>query len=196
MSFTADCSTISPNKHVVTLDLSNSSAVTAFQMDIHLPEGLKLVGASLSDRATASHSLEMTTLASGAYRLLGASMMSKAFAGNEGTLLTLEIEGATSGMAVIDGIMLAEPDATLHKHDAMTLAFDNTGVQEMMSDVSIYLQDGMVVVESPVASKVQFILPNGMSVVHEVKAGRNVYNTGLEGVVIVKVGSQVKKFKL
>ena len=110
--------------------------------------------------------------------------------------LTLEIEGATSGMAVIDGIMLAEPDATLHKHDAMTLAFDNTGVQEMMSDVSIYLQDGMVVVESPVASKVQFILPNGMSVVHEVKAGRNVYNTGLEGVVIVKVGSQVKKFKL
>ena len=196
MSFTADCSTISSNKHVVTLDLSNSSAVTAFQMDINLPEGLKLVNASLSDRATASHSLEMTTLASGAYRLLGASMMSKAFVGSEGTLLTLEIEGATSGMAIIDGIMLAEPDATLHKHDAMTLAFDNSGVQEMMSDVSIYLQDGMVVVESPVASKVQFILPNGMSVVHEVKPGRNIYNTGLEGVVIVKVGSQVKKFKL
>lgn len=195
-SFTANCSTITPNKHVVTLDLSNSSAVTAFQMDIHLPEGLKLVGASLSDRATASHSLEMTTLASGAYRLLGASMMSKAFAGSEGALLTLEIEGTASGMAIIDGIMLAEPDATLHKHDAMTLAFDNTGVQEMMSDVSIYLQDGMVVVESPVASKVQFILPNGMSVVREVKPGRNVYNTGLEGIVIVKVGNQVKKFKL
>lgn len=196
MSFTADCSTISSNKHIVTLDLSNSSAVTAFQMDINLQEGLKLVNASLSGRGTASHSLEMTTLASGAYRLLGASMMSKAFVGSEGTLLTLEIEGATSGMAVIDGIMLAEPDATLHNHDAMTLAFDNTGVQEMMSDVSIYLQNGMVVVESPVASKVQFILPNGMSVVHEVKPGRNIYNTGLEGVVIVKVGSQVKKFKL
>ena len=196
MSFTANCSTISPNRHVVTLDLSNSNAVTAFQMDINLPDGLKLVDASLSDRATASHSLEMTTLASGAYRLLGASMMSKAFAGSEGALLTLEIEGDAIGAAVIDGIMLAEPDATLHQHDAMTLALGNSGVHEMMSDVNIYLQDGMVVVESPVASKVQFILPNGMSVVREVKAGRNVYNTGLKGVVIVKVGNQVNKFRL
>ena len=196
MSFTANCSTISPNRHVVTLDLSNSSAVTAFQMDINLPDGLKLVDASLSDRATASHSLEMTTLASGAYRLLGASMMSKAFADSEGALLTLEIEGDAIGAAVIDGIMLAEPDATLHQHDAMTLALGNSGVHEMMSDVNIYLQDGMVVVESPVASKVQFILPNGMSVVREVKAGRNVYNTGLKGVVIVKVGNQVNKFRL
>ena len=196
MSFTANCSTISPNRHVVTLDLSNSNAVTAFQMDINLPDGMKLVDASLSDRATASHSLEMTTLASGAYRLLGASMMSKAFASSEGALLTLEIEGDASGAAVIDGIMLAEPDATLHQHDAMTLALGNSGVHEMMSDVNIYLQDGMVVVESPVASKVQFILPNGMSVVREVKAGRNVYNTGLKGVVIVKVGNQVNKFRL
>ena len=196
MSFGANCSTIAPSKHVVTLDLSNSSAVTAFQMDINLPDGLKLTNATLSDRATASHNLEMTMLTNGAYRLLGASMMSKAFAGSEGALLTLEIEGTASGMAIIDGIMLAEPDATLHKHDAMTLTFDASGVHEMNGDVRIYTQDGMVVVESPVADKVQFILPNGMSIVREVKAGRNVYNTGLVGVVIVKVGNQVKKFRL
>ena len=196
MVLAADCNTVASGKRVVTLDLSNSTAVTAFQMDITLPDGMSLVGASLSDRATASHSLEMTTLASGAYRLLGASMMSKAFADNEGTLLTLEIEGTASGVVVIDGIMVAEPNTTLHELGAMTLTFDASSIQETRSDVRIYTQDGMVVVESPVTDKVQFILPNGISVVKEVKAGRNVYRTGLNGIVMVKVGEQVKKFKM
>jgi uncharacterized protein YjdB len=196
MTLAANCSSIAPDRYAVTLDLSNSSAVTAFQMDINLPNGMKLVGATLSDRATASHSLEMTELASGAYRLLGASMMSKPFAGCEGTLLTLEIEGNANGMAIIDGIMLAEPNTALHKHDAMMLTFDASSVHELRGEVRIYTQDGLVVVESPETDKVQFILSNGMSIMREVKAGRNVYDTGLQGVVMVKVGDQVKKFKL
>ena len=196
MALAANCSNIAPGRYVVTLDLNNSSAITAFQMDINLPMGMKLVNANLSNRASSSHTLEMAELANGTYRLLGSSMMSKAFAGNEGSLLTLEIEGAATGNAVIDGIMLAEPNTFLHKHDAMMLTFDASGVSEMCSDVRIYTENGMVVVESPVANKVQFILPNGMSVERDVKAGRNVYNTGLNGVVIVKVSNQVKKFKL
>lgn len=196
MALAANCSNIAPGRYVVTLDLNNSSAITAFQMDINLPMGMKLVNANLSNRASSSHTLEMAELANGTYRLLGSSMMSKAFAGNEGSLLTLEIEGAATGNAVIDGIMLAEPNTFLHKHDAMMLTFDASGVSEMCSDVCIYTENGMVVVESPVANKVQFILPNGMSVERDVKAGRNVYNTGLNGVVIVKVSNQVKKFKL
>jgi len=196
IAFAAHCRNIATDRYAVTLDMSNSSAVTAFQMDVNLPNGMKLVGATLSDRATASHSLEMTELANGSYRLLGASMMSKAFTGNEGTLLTLEIEGTANGMAVIDGIMLAEPDATLHKHDAMILTFDASSVHEMYNDIRIYTEDGMVVVESPMATRVQFILPNGMSATREVKPGRNVYNMGFDGVVIVKVDDLVKKFKL
>ena len=196
MALAANCSNIAPGRYVVTLDLNNSSAITAFQMDINLPIGMKLVNANLSNRASSSHTLEMAELANGTYRLLGLSMMSKAFAGNEGALLMLEIEGAATGNAIIDGIMLAEPNTFLHKHDAMMLTFDASGVYEMCSDVRIYTENGMVVVESPVANKVQFILPNGMSVERDVKAGRNVYNTGLNGVVIVKVSDQVKKFKL
>ena len=196
MALAANCSNIAPGRYVVTLDLNNSSAITAFQMDINLPMGMKLVNANLSNRASSSHTLEMAELANGTYRLLGSSMMSKAFAGNEGSLLTLEIEGAATGNAVIDGIMLAEPNTFLHKHDAMMLTFDASGVSEMCSDVRIYTENGMVVVESPVANKVQIILPNGMSVTRDVKPGRNVYNTGLNGVVIVKVSDQVKKFKL
>lgn len=197
MAIVANGKMIATDRYAVTLDLSNSSAVTAFQMDVNLPNGMKLVGATLSNRASSSHSLEMNELANGAYRLLGASMMSKTFAGNEGTLLTLEIEGSTSGMAVIDGIMLAEPDATLHRHDAIILTFDDaSGVHEMYNEVRIYTEDGKVVVESPIATKVQFILPNGMSLTKEVKSGRNVYDTGFNGVVIVKVDTQVKKFKL
>lgn len=196
MAFAANCTSPAPGRYLVTLNLNNCNAITAFQMDVKLPMGMKLMNANLSNRATASHSLEMTDLANGAYRLLGASMMSKAFAGNEGNLLTLEIEGTTSGTAIIDGIMLAEPNTTLHRHDAMMLSFDYSSIYEMNSNVLIYTQDGMVVVESPVATKVQFILPNGMSIVRNVKVGRNVYNTGANGIVIVKVADQVKKFKL
>ena len=180
----------------VTLDLNNSNAITAFQMDVNLPAGMRLTGASLTNRASSSHSLEMTTLTSGAYRLLGASMTSMPFIGSEGALLTLEIEGAADGVAIIDGISLAEPNTTLHELDALMLSFDNSSVYELYSDVRIYTQDGMVIVESPVATKVQFVLPNGMGMVCDVKVGRNVYSTGFKGIVMVKVGDQVRKFKL
>lgn len=196
MSLATNCSSIATNRYIVTLDLSNSNAVTAFQMDINLPTGMRLVNATLSDRATVSHSLEMSEVANGTYRLLGASMMSKSFAGNEGTLLTLEIDGTANGVAVIDGIMLAEPNMALHNHDAMMLTFDASGVNEISGDIRIYTQDGMVVVESPVATQVQFVLPNGMSIMRDVKIGRNVYSTGLKGIVMVKVGNHVKKFNL
>jgi len=196
MALAANCSNIAPGRYVVTLELSNSSAITAFQMDINLPMGMKLVNANLSNRASSSHTLEMAELANGTYRLLGSSMMSKAFAGNEGALLTLEIEGAATCNAFIDGIMLAEPNTFLHEHDAMMLTFDASGVSEMCSDVRIYAENGMVVVESPMSAKVQIILPNGMCVMRDAKPGRNVYSTVQSGIVIVKVGDQVKKFRL
>ena len=196
MGMTYNCTSTAAGRHVVTIDLNNSDAVTAFQMDVTLPTGMTLTNASLTGRASASHTLEMTELSNGAYRLLGASMMSKAFSGNEGALLTLEIEGASDGTALIDGIMLAEPNTALHELDAMTLSFGQSGMTEIGSGLRIYVESGMVVVESPAATTVQFILTNGMSVTRDVKVGRNVYNTGLEGVVIVKAGDQVKKLKL
>ena len=196
MNMAANCMMTAPGRYVVTLDLNNSNAITAFQMDVNLTAGMRLAGAWLSDRASSSHSLEMTELAGGAYRMLGASMMSKAFAGNEGALLTMEIEGTADGMAIIDGIMLAEPNTTLHQHNALTLSFAPSGVSELTDGMRIYNQGDMIVVESPVATQVQFVLPNGMNIVREVKAGRNVYNAGFKGIVIVKASNQVKKFNL
>ena len=196
MGMTYNCTSTASGRHVVTIDLNNSDAVTAFQMDVTLPTGMTLTNACLTGRASASHTLEMTELSNGAYRLLSASVMSKAFSGNEGALLTLEIEGASDGTALINGIMLAEPNTALHELDAMTLSFGQSGMTEIGSGLRIYVESGMVVVESPAATTVQFILPNGMSVTRDVKVGRNVYNTGLEGVVIVKAGDQVKKLKL
>ena len=196
MDFAINCNITASGRYLVTLDLNNSNAITAFQMDVTLPMGMKMVNANLSDRATSSHSLELVELSNGTYRLLGSSIMSKAFVGNEGALLTLEIEGTALENAIIDGIMLAEPNTALHKHDAIMLSFDTSSVHEMYSEVRIYTQNGMVIVESPVADKVQFILPNGINVMRDVKPGRNVYSTGLRGIVIVKLGDQVKKFRL
>ena len=78
----------------------------------------------------------------------------------------------------------------------MMLLFDKSCIYDLSGDVRIYAQDGMVVVESPVTTRIQFVLPNGMSMMRDVKIGRNVYNTGIKGIVIVKVGDYVKKFNL
>ena len=73
----------------IMLSLDNTSAFSAFQMDMKLPVGLTLIGARLSDRAC-DHSLlihktDETT------RLLGFSLGNTPIDGNSGTLLTLTV---------------------------------------------------------------------------------------------------------
>ena len=78
--------------------LDNSREYVGFQMDIQLPEGMRIVEASLADRAG---NLDLMTgeNSEGAYRLLASSISNEAMAGKTGSLvmLTVETDGSYAG---------------------------------------------------------------------------------------------------
>ena len=65
--------------------------ITAFQMDIKADEGATVEGVTLGDRAAADHSVSAKKLADGTLRVLVYSRTTQPFAGNNGTLLNIQV---------------------------------------------------------------------------------------------------------
>ncbi|MBR1932753.1 MAG: hypothetical protein IJ841_03610 [Prevotella sp.] len=71
--------------------LKNTTDYVAFQMDVVLPEGMTLVGESLTDRASTQR-LASANLADGTHRIISVPLLNKTFKGNEGAVLYLDVE--------------------------------------------------------------------------------------------------------
>ena len=178
----------------VIINLSNNVDITAFQMDLNLPEGMTLVDASLSDHASSSHQVAFNQLANGDYRLLVSSPMCKSFTGDNGTILTLTLAGEPSGNGIIRNIELATPRATSYKARDIELNFETTGVENARTATARIYNDGInIIIDSPTASTAQIIMPNGMTQTVTVTAGKNVFPAPASGVIIVKMGDSIKK---
>ena len=179
----------------VIINLSNNVDITAMQMDLTLPQGMTLVDASLTDRATASHQIEFSGLGNGDYRLLAASSALKSFKENNGAVLTLTLAGTPSGSGSLSNILLASPKAETFMVDDIALNFDPTGVFDVYTDARIYREGGNIVILSPADGVAQIVMPNGMNKNVKVIAGRNVYPAPATGLIIVKMGNEVKKMR-
>ncbi|MBR6489914.1 MAG: hypothetical protein IKT03_05200, partial [Muribaculaceae bacterium] len=164
-------------------------------MDLKLPQGMTLVEASLSDRASASHQIAFNQLSNGDYRLLASSPACKLFIGNDGAVLTFTLAGTPSYNGVLRNIMLATPDADGYGIDDIELNFNTTGVFDIYSETRIYREGGNIVILSPTDGMAQIVLPNGMYKNVKVIAGRNVYQAPVTGLIIVKMGNEVKKMR-
>lgn len=184
------------NGNEIVVDLSNDIAITALQMDVALPLGLQVAEATLTARGTKSHSVDVAQLGNGDYRLLAASSVCKAFAGNEGALLHIKLSGQPSNVVTLHGIQLAAPDASGFEHDDIVLAPIATGLNEVSTATRIYAQNGDIVVETPVDGTVVIALPNGIGMTRKVRAGRNVFKAPASGIVLVKMNGNVAKLKL
>lgn len=195
LAMDATISSTASGQYEVSINLSNNIALTAMQMDINLPEGMTLVDASLSDRASASHQVDFNLLASGDYRVLAASSSIKSFKKNDGTVLTLTLAGTPSGDGRLSNIVLASPNAESYTVDDITLNFNTTGVFDIYSDARIYREGGNIVIMAPCDSQAQIVMPNGMYKTVKVAAGRNVYQAPSTGIIIVKMGDVVKKMR-
>ena len=195
VQLTGECA-IDDNTTTVTLDLSNAMALTACQMDVNLPEGLTLQQAHLSSRA-ATHSLAVNELENGSLRLLASSTVNDELTGHDGAVLTLVLTGKADADALIgfDNILLAERDMTTHAARPFGVNADNSGVRDLRSNVRIYALNGDIIVETPVDTDVEFILPNGMTHTAKATAGTNVYPAD-RGICIVRAAGQVAKLKL
>ncbi|MBR5725624.1 MAG: leucine-rich repeat protein [Muribaculaceae bacterium] len=185
-----------PDKVIVTIDLSNEMALTAWQMDVTLPDGLSLEQARQESRA-AGHQLVVNDLGNGIVRLLGSSAANDELVGNEGALLTLELSGtATSDDNVaFDHILFAERDMTRHTAKAFGVSASSSAVKEFYSNVRIYGLNGKVMVETPVETTVELVMSNGTSRTVIAKPGVNTYPVGC-GICIVRAAGEVAKLKL
>lgn len=75
----------------IAVNLKNSSEYVAFQMDIVLPEGMKIVGESLTERAR-TQKLASAELENGAHRIITIPLLNTTFQGNEGAVLYIDVE--------------------------------------------------------------------------------------------------------
>ena len=77
----------------VAISLDNAQEYTAFQMDMLLPEGIKLAAASLGDRAN-SQFLMTNMVDDNVLRIAAMSITNKAISGNSGAVVYLDFEVA------------------------------------------------------------------------------------------------------
>ena len=73
------------------VSLDNAEAFTAGQMDIILPQGMKLAGQSLSSRAN-GHEVLANEISNGTFRLLVSTVENSEFNGRNGALIYLDVE--------------------------------------------------------------------------------------------------------
>ena len=190
------CHRTSDGHYQVAVDMSNDINVTAMQMDLSLPNGLKLTDACLTGRASASHAVDFNKLQNGDWRVLAASGSNKSFSGADGVVLTLELEGDGEGLCTLSNIMLAQPNSARIAHDDMHFEIGlATGVNDVYGKVRIYAEGGMLIIESHHDTMAQLVMPNGISQRLNVSAGLNVYRLGNVGYIFVKVDKEVAKFR-
>ena len=119
------------------LMLTGETALVSAQMDIVLPQGMRLVGESLGERA-GKHSLASGSV-DGAHRIVVSSLFNKAFSGNEGAVVYLDVktDGNYNGEAIdFLNIYFADEAAriisfNLEKGDATAIAGVETQSKSM-----------------------------------------------------------------
>ncbi len=195
ISMDATVNSIASVQYEVAINLSNNVALTALQMDINLPQGMTLVDATLSDRASASHQVAFNQLTNGDYRLLASSSALKCFKNNDGTVLTLTLAGNPEGNGRLSGIKFAAPSSTRYSVDDIELNFNPTGIDNVTTAVRIYSDGSNIIIDSPSDGSAQIVLPNGMNKTVKVATGRNVFETPIKGLIIVKMGNKVEKLQ-
>ena len=169
--------------------LSNSVAYTAFQMDVELPEGATITSASLSKRATISHSITWHSIYNNKVRLIAYSPTNAAFIGNDGELVTLNIEAAdgTNGIVTVDNVLMATTEGIENAISGCGAAIEINGTTAIGSNsadatikingncitlvnandcnVTIYSTEGVLVEKIDNYSGEEIMLDNGIYII-------------------------------
>jgi hypothetical protein len=113
----------------ITVSLNNSVAYVGGQMDITLPEGMTLLGESLSSRAN-GHELASNDLSNGSHRVIISNMENNEFNSGESALLYLDVDVSNyrgNGNIEISNVMFADASARIYTF-ANTTSSQATGI--------------------------------------------------------------------
>ncbi|MDY3847889.1 MAG: hypothetical protein SOZ58_06175 [Prevotella sp.] len=99
------------------ISLDNSQALAAGQLDITLPQGMKLAGQSLTDRSN-GHNLLANELGNGTYRLVASTVENNEFIGSNGALILLDVEVGSDfngGDVTVDNIVFSDTQGNCYE---------------------------------------------------------------------------------
>ena len=171
-----------------------------FQMDVVLPRGLTLVSAALGEDA---YKLGLATemMPDGAIRLLGTSFSDAVVNGICPELLKLRVKAESDYMpgcgVEFSEVIFAERDLATHTLDDLTIEYvEPSAVYELADDARIYVENGCIIVDTPVAGAVQLIGIDGRMVEYHAQVGHNVYAVPGNTVYIIHFNGKTIKVRL
>ncbi len=132
-------SKIQPDVLRVAVNLANVNDYTAFQLDMVLPNGMSIVGTSLTERAGQSHKLYSRTQLDGSVRLLASSINGDSFSGSEGAVLYIDVKTTDAfkgGSVELLNILFSDTNATTRAFSIGT-SDDATGIDIMAAMESL-----------------------------------------------------------
>ena len=122
--------------NTVSINLANEMEYTAMQMDFTLPEGMNASEFALTNRAS-ELGLIVKDRGNGIVRVLAYSPLLKTIKGNEGAVLTFNVDGAM-GDIVVDRIELVDLEGVAVRLDAFAITANNpTALDEMNAGKTI-----------------------------------------------------------
>ena len=189
-------------KATVEIELNSGMDYTAFMLDVVLPNGVKIAGAELGDRA-GSHSL-IVKEKDGVTRLMSYSMGNAAIAAGSGTLLRLELVSTadfagTGEISLTDVVFTSRdnnnvflPTATIAIGDATDLS----GITEVKAGVaSVKVKGNRVVINSERGGIATVTTINGISRRLSLMPGANEFPLE-RGIYIITVDGESVKVKI
>lgn len=123
----------------VEIYLDNTKGYTAFQADIHLPEGLVLAeNASLGSRASVSHMLVTCLSNANVLRTVAFSLLAEDFNSNDGCLVKFAVtakKNFAGGTLSIENVMFATSDEDGYVlSDVTATIMGNTGLDDFINE--------------------------------------------------------------
>ena len=93
-------------------------------------------------------------------------------------------------------ILFAERDLTGHNFDGSSIEFiEPSSVYELRDDTHIYVKDGNVIVDTPVAGTVQLIAVDGRMTEYEAHIGHNIFTFGVNGIYMIYFNGKTIKVR-
>lgn len=188
---------ISDDCMVLPVELNNSEAYSAFQLDVVLPEGVALAEATLTGRAKGNHHVAWNTLPDGTVRVVAYAMNNAAFEGNDGTLFNLVLENSEAQTSrdeilLADVLFVTTQGVERRANDVnVPMYAETTGVDEVYTmPIRVCGTEGAVVVTCATQSAISIYAITGQLVQYTiVEAGEHVI--ALPAGVYVVNGSKV-----
>ena len=184
----------------IPVSLENTTAYTAFQMYVELPEGATLASATLGSRAASSHSVTWSNISANKVRVVAYSLKNASFKGACGELLTLNIQTAegASGAVAVDNIRMATADGVENAIGGCGTIIDGNGTTDInaaTADAVVKVNGNSIVIVGATNSCVK-VYSAGGELVEKFDSYDGEDITLENGVYVVRVGNKAVKVKL